>query len=97
MTRSRATAGRAAEITATKRKKLTARNRRRVQNVGIVGVVTKKCDDYDDAAPKLTFGTSRSAGALISKNSRGLKPNMLARIFDGNCAILVLKSRTTAL
>ena len=29
--------------------------------------------------------------------SRGLKPNMLARIFEGNCAILVLKSRTTAL
>src|SRR5216684_1067671 len=49
------------------------------------------------APPKLTLGTSRSAGALISKNSRGLKLNMPAMMFEGNTAILVLRSRTTAL
>ncbi len=47
--------------------------------------------------PKLTFGTSRSAGAVISKNSRGLKLNMPAMMFVGNCWIFVFKSRTTAL
>src|SRR5262245_34660077 len=36
-------------------------------------------------ALKLTFGASRSAGAETSKNSRGLKPSMLAKMFVGNC------------
>src|ERR1700731_4798106 len=49
------------------------------------------------APPKLTLGTSRSVDALISKNSRGLKLNMPAMMFEGKTAILVLRSRTTAL
>ena len=52
---------------------------------------------YDVAPPKLTLGTSRSAGALISKNSRGLKLNMPAMMLEGNWAIFVFRSRTTAL
>src|SRR5450432_2844295 len=46
---------------------------------------------------KLTLGASRSAAAVTSKNSRGLKPSILAKILVGNCWILVLRSRTTAL
>src|ERR1051326_8807082 len=46
---------------------------------------------------KLTLGASRSAGADTSKNSRGLNPSMPAKIFVGNCWILVFRSRTTAL
>ena len=48
-------------------------------------------------APKLTFGTSRSAGALISKNCRGVTLNIPAMMLEGNCTIFVFRSRTTAL
>src|SRR5215469_1318156 len=47
--------------------------------------------------PKLTLGASRSAAEVTSKNSRCLKPSIPAKILVGNCKILVLRSRTTAL
>ena len=91
----RAGRGRRARRTARQR---TGKSQRRRIGAGFEMMASSAwMPDGYDAAPKLTFGTSRSAGALISKNSRGLKPNMPARIFEGNCAILVLKSRTTAL
>jgi len=34
---------------------------------------------------KLTLGASRSAVEVTSKNSRGLKPSMPAKILVGNC------------
>src|SRR6266446_3347167 len=46
---------------------------------------------------KLTLGASRSVLEVTSKNSRGLKPSMPAKILVGNCRILVFRSRTTAL
>src|SRR5258705_5840143 len=46
---------------------------------------------------KLTLGASRSVVEVTSKNSRGLKPSMPAKILVGNCWILVFRSRTTAL
>src|SRR5262249_9675121 len=46
---------------------------------------------------KLTLGASRSAADETSKNSRCLKPSIPAKMLEGNCRILVFRSRTTAL
>ena len=49
------------------------------------------------AFPRSIWGAARSPWSPMSKNSRGLKPNVPARRLAGNWAIRVLRSRITAL
>ncbi len=73
----------------------TPANRLRVTGFHVTGFHGEAAQE--GVTPKLTRGTSRSAAAVISKNSRVLNPVMPATMLEGNCSTRVFRSRTTAL